>query len=90
MPTQSTKTKMSKSDQGEALTSSVDHDSTEYPPFKIVLPAMAAIWLAFFVVALVGDQVPPNSLCSDAVRRIEQSSVQQCQPSRGNSRALET
>jgi hypothetical protein len=29
-----------------------DNDSN-YPPFKIVFPAMAAIWLAFFVVALV-------------------------------------
>jgi hypothetical protein len=29
------------------------HDDKTYPPFKIVLPAMAAIWLAFFVVALV-------------------------------------
>jgi hypothetical protein len=26
---------------------------TEYSPLKILLPAMAAIWLAFFVVALV-------------------------------------
>ena len=25
----------------------------EYPPLKVVLPAMAAIWLAFFLVALV-------------------------------------
>jgi len=30
-------------------------DDAEYPPFKIVLPAMAAIWLAFFVVALVSE-----------------------------------
>ena len=29
-------------------------DVKEYPPLKIVLPAMAAIWLAFFLVALVG------------------------------------
>jgi hypothetical protein len=29
------------------------YDDKTYPPFKIVLPAMAAIWLAFFVVALV-------------------------------------
>ena len=26
----------------------------EYPPAKIVFPALAAIWLAFFLVALVG------------------------------------
>jgi hypothetical protein len=31
---------------------SSEHE-TEYPPLKILLPAMAAIWLAFFVVALV-------------------------------------
>jgi hypothetical protein len=28
-------------------------DITTYPPFKIVLPAMVAVWLVFFVVALV-------------------------------------
>jgi hypothetical protein len=28
-------------------------DERQYPPLKIVLPAMVAIWLAFFVVALV-------------------------------------
>lgn len=32
-----------------------DEDETEYPPTKKVLPVMAAIWLAFFVVALVND-----------------------------------
>jgi hypothetical protein len=36
----------------------VDHpeeDDTIYPPFKIVLPAMVAVWLVFFVVALVNS-----------------------------------
>jgi len=28
-------------------------DEKQYPPAKVVLPAMAAIWLAFFLVALV-------------------------------------
>ena len=35
-------------------------EQRQYPPFKIVLPAMAAIWLAFFLVALV--RLNPNSL----------------------------
>lgn len=30
-----------------------EQDDTEYPPLKKVLASMAAIWLAFFVVALV-------------------------------------
>jgi hypothetical protein len=30
-----------------------EDDDTKYSPSKIVFPAMAAIWLAFFVVALV-------------------------------------
>jgi hypothetical protein len=37
----------------ESHQTSSDHAETQYPPFRIVLPAMAAIWLAFFVVALV-------------------------------------
>lgn len=28
-------------------------DAKEYPSSKVVLPTMAAIWLAFFLVALV-------------------------------------
>ena len=36
----------------------VEDDDTNYPPFKIVLPAMAAVWLAFFVVALVSITYP--------------------------------
>jgi hypothetical protein len=30
-----------------------EEDDTIYPPLKIVLPAMVAVWLVFFVVALV-------------------------------------
>lgn len=32
----------------------------EYPPTKILLPAMAAIWLAVFLVALV---MGPSNYC---------------------------
>ena len=41
---------MTETDREEAST---EHGETEYPPFKTVLLAMVAIWLAFFVVALV-------------------------------------
>jgi hypothetical protein len=34
-------------------------DDTQYPSSKIVLPAIAAIWLAFFVVALVRSSQRP-------------------------------
>lgn len=81
---------MSKSDQGESLTSSVEHDDTKYPPPKIVFPAMAAIWLAFFVVALARVPTLSNRSCSDAFRRTELSLVQLCQPSRGSSKVSET
>lgn len=32
-------------------------DTGQYPPRKVVLPAMAAIWLAFFLVALVRQSI---------------------------------
>jgi hypothetical protein len=43
-----------KDEQDNAIQGNSGGDDTEHPPFKILLPAMAAIWLAFFVVALVG------------------------------------
>ena len=39
--------------QDEKNQSEEAENEKEYPPFKIVLPAMAAIWMAFFLVALV-------------------------------------
>ncbi|USP74915.1 hypothetical protein yc1106_02189 [Curvularia clavata] len=55
-------TDITKTDREETPTG---HDETGYPPFKIVLPAMIAIWLAFFVVALdrtiIGTAVPTIS-----------------------------
>ncbi|KAK9780391.1 putative Major facilitator superfamily (MFS) profile domain-containing protein [Seiridium cardinale] len=40
-------------------------DEKQYPPFKIVLPAMAAIWLTFFLIALdrtiIGTAIPSIS-----------------------------
>jgi hypothetical protein len=44
---------MTKSEKDREQDVQPTNDETSYPPFKIVLPAMAAIWLAFFVVALV-------------------------------------
>lgn len=36
-------------------------DNGQYPPRKVVLPAMAAIWLAFFLVALVRKSMTINA-----------------------------
>jgi hypothetical protein len=47
-------TKLEGNSQSNEHASHDKRDETSYPPFKKVLPAMAAIWLAFFVVALVG------------------------------------
>lgn len=44
---------MARTNNKEVALSNPAPDDMEYPPFKVVLPAMAAIWLAFFVVALV-------------------------------------
>jgi len=46
-------TKLEPENQSHGLATHDERDETKYPPFKKVLPAMAAIWLAFFVVALV-------------------------------------
>jgi hypothetical protein len=37
-------------------------DNTQYPSSKTVLPAIAAIWLAFFVVALVRSSQQPTRI----------------------------
>lgn len=42
----------------EVQTSRHEQDDTEYPSTKKVLPVMAAVWLAFFVVALVINYSP--------------------------------
>lgn len=43
----------------ETLSDQVQRDGEkEYPPMKIVLPAMAAIYLALFLVAIVGLDEP--------------------------------
>ena len=39
--------------QDEGKKAEEAENEKEYPPFKIVLPAMAALWMAFFLVALV-------------------------------------
>lgn len=40
-------------DVGEKHEPETSRAAKEYPPLKIVLPAMGALWLAFFLVALV-------------------------------------
>ncbi|OAK94910.1 MFS general substrate transporter [Phaeosphaeriaceae sp. SRC1lsM3a] len=56
---------MARTNNKEVTLSNPAPDDMEYPPFKVVLPAMAAIWLAFFVVALdrtiIGTAVPTIS-----------------------------
>lgn len=37
----------------EAHSEEQEQDNTEYPSTRKVIPVMAAVWLAFFVVALV-------------------------------------
>lgn len=82
---------MTKTDSSEALTSNGgEHDDTEYPPPRVVLPAMAAIWLAFFVVGLVSAVALRKYRPADNARRIEQSLVQLCLRSHRNSRVSET
>jgi hypothetical protein len=54
MTTTATKTEEEHSDAG--------NDGTQYPSSKIVLPAIAAIWLAFFVVALVRSSYQPTHI----------------------------
>lgn len=39
----------------ETRSSGCEEDEKEYPPLKIRLPAMAAIYLAVFLVAIVRD-----------------------------------
>ena len=50
-------------DQEKVQAQQNEQDDTEYPPLKKLLPIMVAIWLAFFVVALVSIvQRPPSIL----------------------------
>jgi hypothetical protein len=48
-----------------------EKDDTSYPPSKIVLPAIGAIWLAFFVVALVRSLHLLECYATNSVCRIE-------------------
>jgi hypothetical protein len=47
---------MSSNEKDSQPSKRVQDDDTNYPSTKVVIPAMLAIWLAFFVVALVGTQ----------------------------------
>lgn len=52
-------------DEQPAVSSNEDtsqrEDKTEYPPLKKVLPTVAAVWLVFFVVAIVSAASPSFS-----------------------------
>lgn len=48
---------------GEKLFNGVQRDDEkQYPPMKIVLPAMAAIYLAMFLIAIVNFNKPADFL----------------------------
>jgi hypothetical protein len=61
--------------------SDTEENDTNYPPSKIVLPAIAAIWLAFFVVALVRLLHHLENHATNSVCRIEPSLAQLFLPS---------
>jgi hypothetical protein len=56
--------------------SNTEKDDSNYPPSKIVLPAIAAIWLAFFVVALVLSSHHLENHATNSACRIEPSLAQ--------------